>query len=234
MIADSSLPFTWVEKKSTKRFIEVLRPQALKHLPTRKRLSGSILKEAATECIEELYFLIFFQMKAFQSNYKCDFDFFVTHGFQIAKEHILGVVIKVNEMWLPHDDAIGIGNVIKDDEHDGIAVAKQIELGFRNSEKKFGIKFSCACTGDAGQCARAKRILSFRFPNMYFGKCYAHQVHLIVKGVFKIIYIEIIDRARKLINKYNASTSKWLVRLDKISFDLYGKSLALLRVNEVR
>ena len=67
---------------------------------------------------------------------------------------------------------------------------------------------------------------------MYFGKCYAHQVHLIVKGVFKIIYIEVIERARKLINKYNQSTSKWLVRLDKISLELYGKSLSLLRVIE--
>ena len=69
---------------------------------------------------------------------------------------------------------------------------------------------------------------------MYFGKCYAHQVHLIVKGVFKIIYVEVVERARKLINKYNQSTSKWLVRLDKASSELYGKSLSLLRVVEVR
>ena len=90
------------------------------------------------------------------------------------------------------------------------------------------------CTDDAGQCARAKRILSLRFPALYFGRCYAHQVHLIVKGVFKIIYVEVIERARKLINKYNQSTSKWLVRLNKINMELHGKSLALLRIVEVR
>ena len=69
---------------------------------------------------------------------------------------------------------------------------------------------------------------------MYFGKCYAHQIHLIVKGVFKIIYVDVVKRARKLINKYNQSTSKWLVRLDKASSELDGKSLSLLRVVEVR
>jgi len=108
--------------------------------------------------IDNYIFLSCFQMKTFESNYKCDFGFICDSWVSIAKEHILRVVFSVNGMWFPHDDAIGTGNVIKDDEHDKIAVAKQIELGFQNSEKKFGIKFSCACTDDVGQCARAKKI----------------------------------------------------------------------------
>ena len=107
-------------------------------------------------------------MNAFQSNYKCDFGFVCDSWVSIAKEHILGVLITVNDMLFPHDDAIGTGNVIKDDEHNGIAVSKQIELGFSNSEKKFGIKFSCAYTDDAEQCAiSAKTIISLRFPNLF-------------------------------------------------------------------
>ena len=83
-------------------------------------------------------------------------------------------------MWFSYDDAIGEGNEIKDDEHNGIYVAKQIDEGFLKSEKDFDIFICCVCTDDACQCARGKRILSLRFPYMYFGKCYAHQVHLIV------------------------------------------------------
>ena len=100
-------------------------------------MSGPILKEAATECIEELLpkVRVCFQMKTFQSNYKCDFGFVCDSWVSIAKEHILGVLITVNDMLFPHDDAIGTGNVIKDDEHDGIAIVKQIELRFQNPEK---------------------------------------------------------------------------------------------------
>ena len=167
-------------------------------------------------------------MKKICNDYNCGFGFVCDSWVSVAKKHILGVVISVSDTWFPYNDAIGAGNEIKDKEH------KQIEEGFLKSQKKIDIIICCVCTEDAGQCAQAKRIFSLRFPCMYFGKCYAHQVHLIVKGVFKIIYIEVIERARKLINKYNQSTSKWLVRLDKISLELYGKSLSLLRVIEVR
>ena len=173
-------------------------------------------------------------MKEFSKEYNCGFAFVCDSWVSQAKKHILGVVISASDMWFPHDDAVGKGNEIKDDEHNGINVAKQIEEGFLKSQQDFDIIICCVCTDDAGQCARGKRILSLRYPQMYFGKCYAHQVHLIVKGVFKIIYVEVVERARKLINKYNQSTSKWLVRLDKASSELYGKSLSLLRVVEVR
>ena len=173
-------------------------------------------------------------MKKFCKDYKCEFSFVYDSWVSVARKHILGVVLSVSDMWFPYDNAIGRGNEILDSEHNGVFVAKQIEEGYLQSERNFGISIGSVCTDDAGQCARAKRILSLRFPALYFGRCYAHQVHLIVKGVFKIIYVEVIERARKLINKYNQSTSKWLVRLNKINMELYGKSLALLRIVEVR
>ena len=77
---------------------------------------------------------------------------------------------------------------------------------------------------EAGHCARAKRILSLRYPHRYFGKCYAHQVNLIVKDVFKVAFVGTIERARKLVTKYNNSTNKWLLRLDKeAKAQLYGE-----------
>jgi len=69
---------------------------------------------------------------------------------------------------------------------------------------------------------------------MYFGKCYAHQVNLIVKDVFEVAFIATIERARKLVTKYNHSTSKWLPRSDKEFKALYGVSPASLIIVEVR
>ena len=53
-------------------------------------------------------------------------------------------------------------------------------------------------TDDAGQYQRAKRTLLLRFPHMYFGKCYAHQVTLIVKDVFKVVQVDLVERVKAL------------------------------------
>jgi len=53
MVADSNVPFEWIEKKSTKRFLAACRPTILKHVPSRKRLSGPILRKAATASVHE-------------------------------------------------------------------------------------------------------------------------------------------------------------------------------------
>ena len=55
-----------------------------------------------------------------------------------------------------------------------------------------------------------------------------------MKDVFKLIHIGVVQRAKDLVNTYNKSTSKWLVRLNTESKNLYGTSLALLRIVDVR
>ena len=112
------------------------------------------------------------------------------------------------------------GNLITDDRHDWVATAEQIGKAWLKTEKDFGITFSDVTTDEAGQCGRAKRILALRYPDMYFGKCYAHQVNLIIKDVFKVLYLDAIDRTRALVTKFNQSTSKWLPRLNNESKDL--------------
>ncbi len=74
-------------------------------------------------------------------------------------------------LWFARDEALGKGKVITDDHHDGVATAAQIERAFKKRELDFGIAFSGVTIDEAGQCARAKRILSLRYPHMYFGKC---------------------------------------------------------------
>ena len=54
MVADCNMPFAWIERKSTKRFLAACRPTILKHLPSRKRLSGVILKRAASASVESI------------------------------------------------------------------------------------------------------------------------------------------------------------------------------------
>ena len=52
--------------------------------------------------------------------------------------------------------------------------------------------------------------------------------------MFKVAFVATIERARKLVMKYNNSTNKWLLQLDKQAKALYGFSPALLRIVEVR
>ena len=52
MVADCNLPFAWIEQKSTKRFFAACRTTILNHVPSRKRLSGPILRKAATASVD--------------------------------------------------------------------------------------------------------------------------------------------------------------------------------------
>ena len=54
MVADCNMPFAWIERKSTKRFLAACRPTILKHLPSRRRLSGPILRRAAIANVDAI------------------------------------------------------------------------------------------------------------------------------------------------------------------------------------
>ena len=199
-------------------------------MPSRRKLSGKLLRDAAKSSRDD----ILPKMANFHSNFKCNY-FCVCDGWvDVSKRHILGSIVALLNLWFAYDESLGKGNLITDDRHDGLAVAQQIEKAFIKTENDFGITFGGVTTDEAGQCQRAKRILALRYPNMYFGKCFAHQVNLLVKDVFKVVYIEVVNRARILVTKYNASTSKWLPRLDKESKGLYGVIPALLTIIDLR
>ena len=97
-----------------------------------------------------------------------------------------------------------------------------------------GLLISCVVTDDPCQCQRAKRIIALHFPHMYFGKCYAHQVNLIEKDVFKVVHGDLVARVKALTKAYNKNTSKWLVRLTDRCKKLYSCSRSLLRIMNVR
>ena len=225
-----------------------------KNLPSRKSLSGPILWKAAAASVDgilpKVIFLLtllflsneiknlsifYYRWRNFVTATSANLVLCATRGFQWQGNIIYSVCCSIcfrcvislrkrnwNRKW-----DFGIPAQWR-------LCGKTNDVGFLQFERNFGIIIGSVCTDDTDQCARAKSILSLRFPNLYFGRCYAHQVHLIVKDVFKISFVEVIESARKLITKYNQSTFKWLVRLNKINMEWYGKSLALLRIMEVR
>ena len=52
MVVDCNMPFAWIERKSAKRFLAACRPTIWKHLSSRRRLSGSNLRKAATASVD--------------------------------------------------------------------------------------------------------------------------------------------------------------------------------------
>lgn len=229
MVADNGIAFQWIERESTIRFIESLRPSAIKLLPSRRVLGGKLLRDAAIGSRNDrLPQMINLFKDGCNANFICD-------GWEDgSKTHILGCIVQVLDNWISYDEALGEGNIITQDEHHGIATARMIESAFLKVANDLGIVIKCVITDDAGQCQRAKRILSLRFPQMYFGKCYAHQINLVVKDVFKIIHVQLVSRVKALIKTYNKSASKWLVRLAERSKKLYGRAPSLLRIMDVR
>ena len=116
----------------------------------------------------------------------------------------------VAEHWFSFDEALGKGNLIEESRHDGFSTAQLIERAMLATEEHLGMSIGSVVTDDASYCARAKQILALRFPNKYFGRCYAHQVNLIVKDILKVVNPLLVDQAKNLVASFNCSTSKWL------------------------
>ena len=54
MIADNSMSFNWIERPSTRRFFEVLRPSSVHCMPSRRQLSGKLLEHAARSSRDDI------------------------------------------------------------------------------------------------------------------------------------------------------------------------------------
>ena len=152
MIADNGMSFNWIERPSTRRFFEALRPASIHCMPSRRKLSGKLLRDAAKSSRDD----ILPKMANFHSNFKCNY-FFVCDGWvDVSKRHILGSIVALLNLWFAYDESLGKGNLITDDRHDGLAVAQQIEKAFIKTENDFGITFGGVTTDEVGQCQRCE------------------------------------------------------------------------------
>jgi len=86
------------------------------------------------------------EMKKLNENFNCS-SFFVCDGcVDNSKRHILGSIVAMLNLCFAHHEALGKGNVITDDHHDGVATAAQIERAFKKTEFDFSITFSGVTT----------------------------------------------------------------------------------------
>jgi hypothetical protein len=161
---------------------------------------------------------------------------FICNGYEDgSRRHILGCIVKTLSKWISYDEALGNkgGKIIAQHEHHGVVTAKLIEQVVEKTSCNLGIPLNSIVTDDAEQCQRAKHIVSLRFPNKYFSKCYAHQVNLIVKDVLKILHVNVLERAKALVTTYNCSSTKWLVIPGDQCKKLYGQTSRLQRIINV-
>ncbi|KAG6977565.1 hypothetical protein JG688_00000161, partial [Phytophthora aleatoria] len=101
--------------------------------------------------------------------------------------------------------------------HDGIAIAEQMESVM---EKMMSDGWSVV-TDNAGQCGRARRILSLRWPQISFQICFAHDLNNLVKAVLKSDFSVVTKQASDAVNALNASSAKWLVEARTCMVDTY-------------
>ncbi|ETI46982.1 hypothetical protein F443_08712 [Phytophthora nicotianae P1569] len=196
--SECALPVYFIEKPSTKRLFARM-PQY--GLPSRKEIGGRMLKTNAEtaeqasnanlrECQEET---------GGRVNFLCDV------WQNVARLHLLachlflfGVLVQFELLSC-------------DSNHHGIAIAKQMEEAIARA-LALGWIVRAAITDDAGQCARARRILALRWPNIVFLRCFAHDVNNLVKAVLKTVFKTVTKQAATVTATLNSSSSKWLVR----------------------
>lgn len=117
-----------------------------------------------------------------------------------------------------------------DTEHHGISVAKAIEKKIIQVLYELKIRLAFVVTDAAGQYLRARRILSLRWTCLVFLNCFAHQVNLIVGDLMRTDFKDLIKDASRLVQFFNKSVQKWLLRLSKMQIKMYGYTLAILNI----
>ncbi|CAM6074430.1 unnamed protein product [Sphagnum tenellum] len=90
--------------------------------------------------------------------------------------HILGVVLSLVGL------CVTFGTFTCGSRHDGLAIAEHLE-GILLSMIAQGWDVGAIVTANAGNGARARRILALRWPKIVFMLCYAHQINMLVKDV---------------------------------------------------
>jgi hypothetical protein len=154
----------------------------------------------------------------------------LSDGWQnVSKVHLFGSQLSLfGEVVVFGVDRVG-------DRHDGLAIAEQMEQVLLRAKDR-GVSVGAAITDDAGQCARARKILGPRWTDVVFVKCFAHDVNNLVKAVLNAdtSFKTIAAKAASAVNCIHASSSKWLVRMEKIMQSVYADSWKFIPLCDTR
>ncbi len=147
----------------------------------------------------------------------------------IAKTHILGVILSFASL------CVMFGTFTYGSRHDGLAIAEHLESILLLMITQ-GWDVGAIVTDNAGNYARARRILALRWPKIVFLFCYAHQINLLVKDVIATSWKIMVSQAHAIVSTLNKSTAKWLPRLRDVMKATYGNTvtLALVQMADTR
>lgn len=217
------LPDSFIECDETHALYEFFRSGVSDRLPCRKRLGGVILREQAQ--LAQIQAETRLKARCAES---CGRVNILSDVWQnVSKEHLLGSQISLFGCVMT-DSLTEVGA-----DHDGISIARDLE-GLIVDASDNGWIVGALVTDDAGQCAKARRILALRWTPVVFLRCFAHDINNLVKQVLQSAYRRITYEAAAVVNALNASSSKWLLHLRGIMKRKYGKSRALITLCETR
>eukprot|EP00842_Homolaphlyctis_polyrhiza_P002059 jgi/Hompol1/2854/HPOL_006195-RA len=222
-MAETNLPESFVERQSFRRLIEFANPQCAKAIPSRHHLGGTVLDTYAG-------FADTANKKSLQDVHS---EYtrvnILSDGWEnTSKDHLLGVVLSLAGATMTY------GTFACGSRQDGQAIAEQLENILLDVISS-GWVVGAIITDNAGNCARARRILALRWPNLIFLFCFAHQINLLVKDVLNCEdFTDCLKKAHNVVTVFNKSTAKWLPRLREVCMHLYGHSLALIQMAPTR
>lgn len=213
---DAALPFNVVERPSFKRVVDFLRCGASRQLVKHKVMSDRVLDVRYNEAVARR------DAKIASLNLKGHYIALLVDGWETnTKSSLEGVMLKAGPT------SFLLTSVKPGSEHHALAVAAMWEDIMSNHARTYLPRLRYFLSDDAGQCARARRILALRHPHILWIKCWAHQVNLMVGHLMsRTSFVTASDAAVKAATVVRASSSKWYARLRNISGSRYGKTAA--------
>lgn len=206
--AQHRLPDSFIDDPTTHRLFASMNCSVVDKLPNRRALGGRMLNAYATEVSsQESLRVLDLQNKS---------------GGRVNFIHLLGAQLILFGVIA----TLGLFTT-GSRRHDGLALASQMEKILLEAQEK-GWNIGGVVTDDAGQCGRARRILALRWPGVVFLKCFAHDMNNLVKSVLRIdSFRKVAKQAESVVNYLNASSSKWLPRVQEVMLQTYGEKMEI-------
>jgi hypothetical protein len=215
--AEANLPESFVNRQSFQRLIKFCNVEVAKALPTRQLLGGPILNKYADKVDSGDHAAL---MAAAPPGSGKRINFLSDAWENIAKTHILGVILSFASL------SVTFGTFTCGSRHDGLAITEHLESILLVMIAQ-GWDVGAIVTDNAGNCARARRILALRWPKIVFLFCYAHQINLLVKDVIATNWQITVSQAHAIVSTLNKSIAKWLPRLCDVMKATYRNTVAL-------
>jgi hypothetical protein len=191
--------------------------EATKALPTRQLLGGPILNKYLDKVDSGDHAAL---KAAAPPGSRNRVNFLSDAWENIAKTHILGVIMSLASL------CVTFGTFTCGSRHDGLAIAEHLESILLLMTAQ-GWDVGAVVTNNAGNCARARRILALRWPKIVFLFCYAHQINLLIKDVIATRWQITVFQAHAIVSTLNKSIAKWLPRLRDVMKATYGYTVTL-------